>query len=67
MSHDVASPLDLYDEKHAKSALGDKLSGSGYTADQEVIQTHAGGLYNPAIPSDRPKVLEHACHQAIPC
>lgn len=54
MLYYIASPLDLYDEKHAKSALSDKLSGSEYS---EVIQTHAGGLFNPAIPSDRPKVL----------
>lgn len=46
---------DLYDEKHAKDALRHK----GTVADrEEVIETHAGVLYNPAAVGSRPEVCQ---------
>ncbi len=42
---------DLYHEKHAKEALGSKAVAAER---EEVIETHAGILYNPA--AVRPEV-----------
>lgn len=47
--------LDLYAEKHAKEAMS---RGGGLGEENEVrVQTHAGALYNPDIPVDRPQVM----------
>ncbi len=46
------SPLttDVYDERHALEAL------RGNTETADIIQTHAGALYNLSIPIDPPQV-----------
>lgn len=49
---------DVYDEKHAKEALGSKAAGSEYTSEGGVAPSSAAVLYNPAIPTERPEVSE---------
>lgn len=46
---------DLYQEQHAKDALS-AIGERSWTGFEEMVQTHAGCLYNSAIPIDRPKV-----------
>lgn len=46
--------VDLYAEHHAEAALAE--AGRQRGSDDVEIQTHAGTLYNPAIPISRPKV-----------
>lgn len=54
-------PKDPYKEEHALEAL------KGYHSKESVdnaaiVQTHAGGLYNPSIPIAPPKVSEVKVH-----
>ena len=48
----------MYDEKHAKDALGSKAMGSEYTSEGDVAPSSRDVLYDPAIPTERPEVSD---------
>lgn len=50
--------LDVYSEEHVADALGGSRPSSFWESQggSEFLMTHAGGIYNPAIPVEPPKV-----------